>query len=330
MSVDDCQIASKFQCAMCAGTKETLYIKMDVYSIVRCLTCNALLTSPIPSARNQQEHYEKNYYSNKDGNRFRFGIATVVQGAFRKIRARTMRRHLPHISGRKILDIGCGRGEVLQQFKKWGADVYGIELSGAAADVAAMKIGNTRIIRSELNNMHFSSQYFDVITMWHVLEHVRHPVNILQNVARLLKPDGIGYIEVPNAAGRVATTWKKSWLGYDLPNHLTHFSIETLKDAADRGGLECIEWQFWSAEYDPMTLLQTILNAWLGGENILFSLLTHEQKTGTKKSERISVIKRSIHLTAAIFLLVPVFVASWILARKKMGDTIGVYVRPAL
>lgn len=124
----------------------------------------------------------------------------------------------------KILDIGAGTGDFLFRAKKRGWDVTGVEPNQQAKDLALNKGLNFSV-----NSNSLPSDYFDVITLWHVLEHVPVLEDQISELKRLLKEDGIIIIAVPNFKSYDAHVYKEHWAAYDVPRHLWHFSKTSIK-----------------------------------------------------------------------------------------------------
>ncbi|MBI4353880.1 MAG: class I SAM-dependent methyltransferase [Candidatus Omnitrophica bacterium] len=281
---------------------------------------------PVPSPAALHVLYSSRYYGGVEAARFRTAIGTWLREVFRWQRARRLRRALGGLAGRRVLDIGCGRGQMLAWLQHWGAEVYGTELSQAAADEAARRLGPSSVVVNELAEAGFPDGWFDAVTVWHVLEHVLDPVALLREVARVVSPDGFVYVEVPNAGGWAARRLGRRWLGYDAPHHLVHFTPETLRLAGTKAGLVVVKDVHFSWEYSPVTLLQSLLNAWLGGEHMLFRALSHEQHDGNllRRTKCWQVV---VHAAAGIALMLPVLLWSVWLGCRREGDTVGMMFR---
>jgi SAM-dependent methyltransferase len=132
------------------------------------------------------------------------------------------------------LDIGCGDGAFLQSLKSRGWDVYGTETSAAACAIARTK--GISVHEGELASADFPDRFFDVITLWHVLEHIPDPVAELDRIRRMLRDDGSLVIEVPNSDSPTLQFCGGQWYGLDVPRHLQHFSPSTLQHLLDSTG----------------------------------------------------------------------------------------------
>jgi len=107
--------------------------------------------------------------------------------------------------------------------------LYGIDVSIEACNIAKNKLDNSaKIVNSELKQCNFPNNYFDVITLWHVLEHIRNPKEILIEIKRILKDDGIMIIGLPNINSMAFKIFKKYWIDLDIPRHYYHFSFLTI------------------------------------------------------------------------------------------------------
>jgi 2-polyprenyl-3-methyl-5-hydroxy-6-metoxy-1,4-benzoquinol methylase len=127
----------------------------------------------------------------------------------------------------KILDIGCGQGGFLNTMKKNGWETYGVELSKEACEFARQNYGLENIKNEDLLSIDFPDNYFDVVTLWHVLEHLREPLYTLKKIYKILKKDGILIIESPNFQSIQSRVFKEKWFNLDLPRHLFQFSPAT-------------------------------------------------------------------------------------------------------
>ncbi|MCI0750388.1 MAG: class I SAM-dependent methyltransferase [Flammeovirgaceae bacterium] len=128
-------------------------------------------------------------------------------------------------SGNKILDVGCGTGDFLQTCMQSNFQVSGVEVSAGARMIAERKTGKN-IVR-QLRDINETS--FDLITLWHVLEHVPDLNQTLVTLKEKLSDNGRLFIAVPNYASYDCQVYSKFWAGYDVPRHLWHFDQNTMK-----------------------------------------------------------------------------------------------------
>jgi 2-polyprenyl-3-methyl-5-hydroxy-6-metoxy-1,4-benzoquinol methylase len=131
------------------------------------------------------------------------------------------------------LDIGAGTGDFLFRAKSKGWNVKGTEPNIKARELASKK--GVKLIEDSSG---FSSASFDVITLWHVLEHVPHLEEQIKELKRLLKKDGLLVIAVPNFKSYDAKKYKNFWAAYDVPRHLWHFSRSSIQNIFDPYGFK--------------------------------------------------------------------------------------------
>ncbi len=204
ISVEDCSVSGeKFQ---------LLYNKnMDM-----------LETFPQPSLEKLPTYYQsEDYISHTDSKR------NLFEKAYHFVKAIALKRKLKLIDSfvddsKCLLDVGCGTGDFLQIANDNGWNVFGIEPNEQARQIANKKANNRVYEIDQL--LKFEDHSFDVITLWHVLEHLPKPEEHISVFQRLLKPNGTLIIAVPNFKSFDADYYKSFWAAYDVPRHLWHFS----------------------------------------------------------------------------------------------------------
>ena len=153
------------------------------------------------------------------------------------------------MSAGKVLDIGCGVGDFIHTAEEKGWQGLGVEPSEEAKAIAKTRI-NANIINSEkIENL--SNESFDLITMWHVLEHVDDLKWQVTQLQRLIKPTGRIVIAVPNYKSYDGQYYKEHWAAYDVPRHLNHFNRQTITKIFKTIGLELKQTDklIWDAYY---------------------------------------------------------------------------------
>jgi 2-polyprenyl-3-methyl-5-hydroxy-6-metoxy-1,4-benzoquinol methylase len=195
----------------------------EKFNLSSCSRCNFVFTNPRPSASSIGSYYKSDTYISHTGSRK--GLLNLT---YHWVRTYTLRWKVRLLKEYKqtgsLLDYGCGTGEFLSASQKSGFLVSGVEPSEEARRKAETLIGHTlnRDI-SELVN-----KKFDIITLWHVLEHITDLKEKLNHLKELLKEQGIICIAVPNRESYDAAFYKEHWAGYDVPRHLSHFSRENM------------------------------------------------------------------------------------------------------
>lgn len=136
----------------------------------------------------------------------------------------------------RVLDVGCGFGEAIGYHKGRGCDVYGVEADENIRRVAE-KFGY-KIHVGLFDDKAYESDFFDVVTMDQVIEHMIDPISSLQGVARVLKPGGKVILSTPNARGWGAGFFGSRWINWHAPYHMQFFSGKSIRLAAEKAGLE--------------------------------------------------------------------------------------------
>jgi len=176
-------------CNLCGQNRTQIIQKAEPpYQVVKCLNCGLVYTNPQPHQENIETHYKEAYY--KDWIDKQMGR-----------RISMWRQRLKDLQNHKqtghVLDVGCGIGTFLLQAKKFGYEVRGTEISDFGSRYAEENF-DLDVYKGDLKEARFPSTHFDIITMWHSLEHVPDPKATLKEIHRILKEDGILVIAVPN------------------------------------------------------------------------------------------------------------------------------------
>jgi SAM-dependent methyltransferase len=178
-----------------------------------------LITSPQPRAEDLAKYYESDAYISHTDSKAGF-MASVYQNVKKYSLALKLRLILTLNGSRGLLlDIGAGTGDFLKLAKENGWDVFGVEPNDGARNLAKQK--NLEIYET-MDRL--SGQTFDVVTLWHVLEHLPDLEVITQQIESLIKPGGTLIVAVPNFKSFDAKYYKNYWAAYDTPRHLWHFS----------------------------------------------------------------------------------------------------------
>lgn len=186
---------------------------------------NLLVTSPRPKDEDLGAYYEsEDYISHSDAKK------SIFDRLYQLVRNYTLRQKIKLIdslepSERKVLDIGAGTGDFLLACKDSGWHIEGIEPNTKANEIASSKL--TTNLKFEISDL--AGQQYDIITMWHVLEHVPNLTTYIKQLKGLLKRNGTLVVAVPNHQSFDAECYGRFWAAYDVPRHLWHFSQEAVK-----------------------------------------------------------------------------------------------------
>lgn len=183
-----------------------------------------LVTFPAPSVEELPFFYKsENYISHTDSKKsFLDKLYQVVKKYMLDKKIGWLEKE--SLPGRKLLDIGAGTGDFLSVAKSRGWNISGVEPDADARNLALVKD-----IHLETDTNVFPSKAFDVITLWHVLEHIPDLDKQITELKRLLKDDGVLVIAVPNFKSYDAHTYREHWAAFDVPRHLWHFSRTSIQ-----------------------------------------------------------------------------------------------------
>lgn len=214
------------------------------WGLVRCGNCGLLFIHPQPTWEELSAHYPKEYhaYLRKESR-----LTSYLRGFGLRNRVRAVLRRATLKKGR-LLDVGCATGDFLHQFQamtNW--DVAGVEIVSEAATAARAK--GLTIFEGDLENANLAQSSFDVITLWDVMEHMLNPAKILQMCYDLLKPGGMLVLKCPDPAGKEASFFKESWIGYEAPQHLFGFPKPVLLRKLNEIGFEKVSTGFTGSDY---------------------------------------------------------------------------------
>ena len=206
------------------------------FTFWRC-DCGGAFLNPRPAPEALGRVYPSNYYSYDFGNKL--GPAVMRFKAFAE-RAK-VRAYEPYLSaGARVLDVGCGDGHVLGQIRdavSLPLELEGLEFSDHA--IRAAESAGFRVYRGRIEDAVLPSDTFDLIIMNQLIEHVREPREVLEEIARALKPGGHVFLETPNIDSVDARLFRRRyWGGYHLPRHFHLFDARSLARLVEKAGLE--------------------------------------------------------------------------------------------
>ena len=236
MATVDCPLCGASGAAP-LGAKE---VEAVSYPLARCAACALVFVTHVPAAAELQRYYDRLWAEESDPSRTE--QTATVQG----IEAARFQRRLSELSRLtlpgQLLDVGCKDGAFLCAAHSAGWTVAGVELSAAAAQPA--HAAGLHVFVGALEAAPFAPGRFDVVTLWHIIEHVPRPLDLLRAIHRVLKPQGLLAIETPNIAGRGFRRHGLDWQYLTPPAHLRYFSTASLRAAFARTGYTVVAERF--------------------------------------------------------------------------------------
>lgn len=211
-----------------------------IFHIVQCSDCGFRLTNPRPGIGEISQYYNSEAYishTEKTKSIHDF-LYHFVKGIMLKRKLRLLKKHTAE-NQKCLLDYGCGTGSFLKAAADSGFKPSGFEPNRNARQILNEKGFN--VIESDKILYKYDTAKYDIITLWHVLEHIHDFPGILHKFYTLLKRDGLLVIAVPISDSGDAVHYQQHWAAYDLPRHLYHFTHNTLIRACNTAGFQIID-----------------------------------------------------------------------------------------
>lgn len=211
-------------------------VSHSFFEVWHCDGCANRFTQLVPDSTAIGPYYQSSaYVSHSDTDK---GLINRLYHRVRNYTLRAKRKLIREVTGKQqgsLLDVGAGTGAFANAMQQAGWAVTGLEPDETARKNALQKYGLQ--LESPEVLYRLPDARYDVITMWHVLEHVHDLHGYLEKIAALLKPEGKLVIAVPNYTSYDATVYQQYWAAYDVPRHLYHFSPAGMEQLAKTKGL---------------------------------------------------------------------------------------------
>jgi 2-polyprenyl-3-methyl-5-hydroxy-6-metoxy-1,4-benzoquinol methylase len=236
------------------------------YQLIRCKNCDLTFVSPRPEKVDFRKYYPPDsYYAHQDnsakgvdqklkqkvksyfmewaGGYRPEGHKAVINKRMSRIIMKIIKNHLigvvPSKFKGKLLDVGCGKGDLMTWYQNRGWETTGIEPSLKAAGIAEAR--GLKIVEAPIEEAHLLDNYFDAVTMVQVLEHLKDPKSVLNKLHRALRPGGLLVAGVPNFLCFDRRIIGNAWIPLEVPRHLYHFTPKSLQNLFKSVGFSIIE-----------------------------------------------------------------------------------------
>ncbi|MGK2945897.1 MAG: glycosyltransferase, partial [Desulfuromonadales bacterium] len=261
-------------CGLCGSSEhhivlrraKELYNGLDAhFDVVKCVTCGFVFTNPRPTVESLSCFYPDSaryYQPNKKRILAETGFKSGWRGRLRQsllanyfgyelpafprlcdalvwrlLRSKLYTSHLPRwVPGGRLLDVGCAWGGYLGRMQQLGWEVHGVELNAQAAAFAQQELGLTSVRAGSINDLDYPEDFFDVVHLSMVLEHVTDPLKTLSKLGRLLKDNGQLILSVPDIEGAEARLFREKSYTLQVPQHLSHFTPATIRACLESAG----------------------------------------------------------------------------------------------
>ena len=226
-------------CNVCEGDDFNHYMDCDGFFYVRCRGCGLVLQNPQPTQHEINNIYDESYFHYEFENHNAF--FHLMELSLNDINFNEITKK--YNGSRKVLDIGCATGLLLNKLQNEGWDSHGVEICEASAQYARDNF-NLNIYNKNLFECNFPDNHFEVIHFSHLIEHVPNPKNFLKEVYRILQPNGYIIVTTPNVEGFFVKIFKSKWRSA-IFQHLFLFSKKSLKKLLIKTGFSILKQISW-------------------------------------------------------------------------------------
>jgi len=223
----------------------------EIFTLVRCEGCGVARLDPPPA--NPARYYPGRYWF--EGGR----LAETYRRLVLRDHVRFALKALRPAGNTRVLDVGCGSGLFLRELRaaNRAVEAVGIDASGRAAALAWQRNGISAIA-GDLARPPFARGSFDLVVMFHVLEHLRDPVAYVDAARQLLAPGGKLVVQTPNLDCWQYRVFGARWSGLDIPRHLYDFRLRDVRRLLENGGFRIVRVKHFSWRDNPAGLATTI------------------------------------------------------------------------
>jgi SAM-dependent methyltransferase len=226
------------------------------FSLHFCPSCGASFQEEDGLRENLSSFYPAGYWWEGEG------ALSGLEGKYREWMIRHDHLHFLTLGSSKpsqsrLLDIGCGSGTFVKMAAEAGFDAYGLEMSPEALEIAKRKTTG-RVFGGEVSEMVERGEKYNVITLFHTLEHLLEPLQFLKRLSRILERPGTLIVQVPNSGSYQARLLGRRWYGLDCPRHIYNYSSFALLHLLGRAGYRIREVRFFSARDNAAALVSSL------------------------------------------------------------------------
>jgi SAM-dependent methyltransferase len=253
-----CNLCNRNETQLLFKKRDKFQIVEDEFNVVECRGCRLLYINPRPSQEEIGRFYPETY-SWKETLEAESFITKWVRNLEKKYRYHLLKAEVSKVlkftakGPVKVLDVGCGSGDRLDVFRSMGFETYGVETSDSA-DYARDHL-KLKVLRGDLFSAHFPDRFFDIVTLYNVLEHTHNPLRVCEEVWRILKEDGFLAIQIPNTDSFQYKIFKKRWAAFDVPRDLYYFGTKTISSLLKKAGFNLVKIDHFMNWWHPPTLV---------------------------------------------------------------------------
>ena len=227
-----------------------------------CANCGIAILQPRTKALKEiKKSYNKKYFTWTKAS----GTKSIIYNVY-------LHEDYPEFIGRfkdpgVMIDIGAGKPDFVVSMKKLGWDVYAQELSREQAKKIALKIGKTKVVKGKMEKANLPNDFFNVVTLWHVFEHLENPSVSLKKIWKILKKEGLVFIEVPNWNSFTLHIFGEDYSLRSIPEHLFYYNGKSLRNIFEKEGFKVVEITY------PLKYNTAFSSSLAKGNQLLFYIL---------------------------------------------------------
>lgn len=233
----------------------------ETFTVFKCSKCGVIFLNNVKASLGYyQKYYGFDYYQNTTKNDLVNKILDFFSFVSVKRKERFILKYFNNFHKISILDVGCGDGQFLEHLDVNKFEKFGLELNQAAIKTCQKK--GIFVYRGKLTDLNFKNKKFDVISLWHSLEHMEDPVATLSKARKILSARGILVIQTPSVNSFGFKFGRENWFHLDSPRHLFIYSRKAIDGLCQRTNLKILEIKnefydypfdlFWSVRSSPV------------------------------------------------------------------------------
>ncbi len=228
-------------CNLCGSEQRQPYCPENGLGLVQCQNCALVYVSPRPDANELYALYGETYFHNNESGVVGYADYIKDETNIRRTANRRMTFIERFVQVGKLLDVGCAVGFFMDEARRRGWQVEGLDVSSFAVDYASEHFG-LDAQHGTLTDLSFEPGAYDLVTLWDVIEHVPDPKAYIHRAAELLRAGGVVTLATPDVDSLPAKMAGRRWVGYKLSEeHIYYFSIKTLRQMLEDAGLEVVD-----------------------------------------------------------------------------------------
>ena len=223
-------------CLLCGADNSDLLFMKEGFKYVKCTECSLIYVNPRLNGDKIDEVYVSGRFE------YQFKNLFIPSATYRKENLYTERLKIieSYIPSGKLLDVGAAAGHFMETALERGWDSYGVEISPFAVKYAREKLNIKTISNMSLIKKKFEDNFFDVVTTWDVLEHLKNPLEVVGEVYRILKVEGMLFVFVPNFESVEVSICKEKCDTIVADTHLIYFTPKTIKELLRKSGFDIL------------------------------------------------------------------------------------------